>query len=100
MNEYQVRFPDKRTSDKFRSALESIPRKSIRNKITQDILKLASDPRPYGTPKLKPPLKVFYKYLAQYRIRIGDYRVLYDVDDKKRVVWILVLRKRSEATYK
>lgn len=63
---------------------------------------LADNPRPYGIKlfkKLKPPIQ-FYQFTAQYRLRIGDYRVLYDVDDNKGIVWILALRKRSEGTYK
>ncbi|GAG72873.1 unnamed protein product [marine sediment metagenome] len=46
------------------------------------------------------PLFRFNKYTAQYRIRVGDYRVLYDIDDNKKIVWILTIRKRGEKTYK
>ncbi|MCX5666696.1 MAG: type II toxin-antitoxin system RelE/ParE family toxin [Candidatus Omnitrophica bacterium] len=59
---------------------------------------LADNPRPHGEPRIKPPIDV-YNYAAQYRIRIGDLRVLYDVDDKTRTVWVLALRKRDESTY-
>jgi len=45
-------------------------------------------------------LKLFRPFTAQYRLRIGDYRVLYDVDDERRIVWILALRKRGERTDK
>jgi mRNA-degrading endonuclease RelE of RelBE toxin-antitoxin system len=34
-----------------------------------------------------------------YRIRLGDYRVLYTVDDKIREVRIEAVRKRDERTY-
>ena len=34
-----------------------------------------------------------------YRIRIGDYRVLYTVDDEGKVVRIEAVRKRDERTY-
>jgi len=34
-----------------------------------------------------------------YRIRIGDYRVLYTVDDKAKEVRIEAVRKRDERTY-
>ena len=34
-----------------------------------------------------------------YRIRIGDYRVLYTVDDKANEVRIEAVRKRDERTY-
>ncbi len=70
---------------------------SFRKKITKTVESLATNPRPFGKnpfKKLKLPVQ-FYEMTAQYRIRIGDYRVLYDVDDKKNIVWILALRKRS-----
>ena len=68
----------------------------------QEVSKLADNPRPYGEKafkKLKLPIQ-FYQYVAQYRIRIGNYRMLYDVDDEKKIVWILALRRRSEKTYR
>jgi mRNA-degrading endonuclease RelE of RelBE toxin-antitoxin system len=34
-----------------------------------------------------------------YHIRLGDYRVLYSVDDKIREVRIEAVRKRDERTY-
>jgi mRNA interferase RelE/StbE len=34
-----------------------------------------------------------------YRIRLGDYRVLYSVDDKAKEVRIEAVRKRDERTY-
>ena len=59
---------------------------------------LGDNPRPWGEPKIKPPL-VVYQFTAQYRLRVRDYRVLYDVDDETKTVWILALRKRNEQTY-
>jgi len=32
-------------------------------------------------------------------VRVKNYRVLYDVDDKNRIIWMLDLRKRNERTY-
>ena len=55
-------------------------------------------PRPFGEPKIKPPL-IIYHFSAQYHLRIGRWRVLYDVDDQRRIVWIFALRKRDEQTY-
>lgn len=65
----------------------------------QAIEKLGKNPRPFGEPKIKPPL-IVYHFTAQYRIRIRNFRVLYDVDDKNKIVWILALKKRDEKTYK
>ncbi|MBI4965790.1 MAG: type II toxin-antitoxin system RelE/ParE family toxin [Desulfomonile tiedjei] len=47
------------------------------------IKSLEMDPRPPGSKKLK-------GYSDTYRLRIGKYRVLYDVYD--RVLWVLILK--------
>ena len=99
---YSVKFPNKKIANQFNQFLSSIRKKSIQDKIMDEVEKLADTPRPFLRKlftQLKPPVQV-QQCAAQYRIRIGDYRVLYDVDDKKRTVWIFALRKRSEDTYK
>jgi mRNA interferase RelE/StbE len=95
---YSVRFPSESIERKFQKVLESVSPKKLREDIMTSVEALAGNPRPFGEPKLKPPLFV-YGLTAQYRIRIRNYRVLYDVDDKSRVVWVLDLRKRNEKTY-
>lgn len=94
---YSVRFPAESIQKKFHKALEIIPPK-IQDEIMIAIEALADNPRPAGEPKIKPPL-VVYQYAAQYRLKIRNYRVLYDVDDKQRIVWIFDVRKRNERTY-
>lgn len=44
---------------------------------------LATDPRPPGSKKLK-------GCADTYRLRVGKYRILYDVYD--RVLWVLILK--------
>jgi mRNA-degrading endonuclease RelE of RelBE toxin-antitoxin system len=39
------------------------------------------------------------QFTAQYRLRIGPYRLLYDIDDQRRRVDLLKLAKRDEQTY-
>lgn len=98
---YEVKFPTHSIENKFHRILSKISQTMSQNKIMQAIEKLADNPRPYGTKpfkKLKPPVQ-FYQLTAQYRIRIGDYRVLYDIDEEQKIVWILALRKRGERTY-
>lgn len=98
---YKVNFPSGSIEKKFEKKLKKIP-PGTQNKIINKVKSLSENPRPFGRKpfkKLKPPLSL-YKYTAQYRIRIGDYRVLYDVDDTKKIVWILALRKRGKKTYK
>jgi len=55
--------------------------------------KLMEDPRPHGVRKIKGAV-------TAYRIRAGDYRVVYDVEDDKKLVVILQIVRRSESTYK
>ena len=94
---YSVRFPSGIIQKKFHESLEIIPAK-IQDEIMEAIEVLADDPRPAGEPKIKPPL-IVYQYAAQFRLKIRNYRVLYDVDDKLRIVWIFDVRKRNERTY-
>ena len=39
------------------------------------------------------------QFTAEYRLRAGPYRVLYDVDDQRKKVVLLKLAKRNEQTY-
>lgn len=94
---YSVRFPSESVQKKFHKTLEVIPPR-IQDEIMEGIEGLADCPRPAGEPKIKPPL-IVYQYAAQYRLKIRNYRVLYDVDDKQKIVWIFCVRKRNERTY-
>jgi len=99
---YEVNFPSPSIEKTFEKILSKIHPVKLQEEIMKEVQKLVDNPRPYGEKafkKLKPPIQ-FYQYVAQYRIRIGDYRVLYDVDDEKKTVWVLALRRRSEKTYK
>ncbi len=70
-------------------ALESLPAKIIKP-VTSAILKLADVPRPKGCKKLKG------KFSDLWRIRIGDYRVIYTIDDEIRIIDILEVGHRKE----
>lgn len=95
---YSVRFPTPSIEKKFQKILEAIPSHKIQDEIMKAVENLGANPRPFGEPKLKPPL-IVYQFTAQYRVRVRDFRILYDVDDKHRIVWVLDLRKRNERTY-
>jgi mRNA interferase RelE/StbE len=69
--------------------LGQLPR-PISRRVTRAIDSLADDPRPPGCEKLKAGAG------DEYRIRVGDYRVLYKVDDDTRVVLIVRMRHRRE----
>jgi len=96
---YKVKFPNASIEKKFFKELEDIEPKRLRDQILDEALDLAKNPRPKGEPKIKPPMEV-YNFVAQYRLKIDNYRVLYDVDDHVKTVWIFGIRKRNERTYR
>lgn len=99
---YEVRFPTLSLEDKFYKILSKVTPRSLQDEIMEETAGLANNPYPYGKKvfkKLTPPIKL-QQYTAQYRLRIKDYRVLYDVDEKRKIAWVFVLRIRSEKTYK
>ncbi len=51
---------------------------------------LADDPRPAGCKKLTGSDD-------DWRIRVGDYRVLYEVDDESQIVRVMRIRHRRDA---
>ena len=58
-------------------------------RIDRKILALADNPRPPGCKKLK-------AYKDQWRIRVGDWRVLYIIDDAAKLVSITSIAHRRE----
>jgi len=67
--------------------LQDIPKKDLR-KIVKRIQALAENPRPTGSQKLSAQ--------QQYRIRQGDYRTVYSIDDKELLVDIVRIGHRRE----
>ncbi len=96
---HKVKFPASSIERKFFKELESVEPKILQKEIIDATKKLANNPRPQNEPKIKPPIEV-YNYLAQYSLVIDNWRVLYDVNDGTKTVWIYALRKRSERTYR
>lgn len=72
-----------------RKELESLPN-SLVQRIFSKIETLAKNPRPAGCKKLKGSTDL-------WRIRIGDYRVIYSILDKLIRMEIIAVRHRSEA---
>jgi mRNA interferase RelE/StbE len=79
---YSLRI--KRSAEK---ELRRIPKSDLR-RIVERIGRLATDPRPPGCEKL------FGDNV--YRIRQGDYRILYSIDDRERLVDIIKIGHRRE----
>jgi len=79
-------------STKAEKTLKKIPRQ-FQKKIKEVVLRLESNPFSSGTIKL-----VGYP-VAQYRHRVGDYRILFDIWEKKKILMILDIRRRTSTTY-
>lgn len=62
---------------------------SIRLKVQEKILALKLEPRPPGALELK-------GYDYQYRLRVGDYRIRYEISDEELKVQILQCKHRRE----
>lgn len=59
------------------------------SRVDRKILALVANPRPAGCWKLK-------GYKDQWRIRIGDYRVIYVIDDGSKTVIVTRVAHRRE----
>ncbi|MGC1274568.1 MAG: type II toxin-antitoxin system RelE/ParE family toxin [Planctomycetaceae bacterium] len=84
MDDYEIVF-----TRAARKELESLDASFVA-RIFEKIIALARGPRPRGVKKLQGSETL-------YRLRIGDYRVVYEVDDKARRVDINAVRHRRDA---
>jgi mRNA interferase RelE/StbE len=74
-------------------ALRRLPRQ-VRQRIDEAILGLADDPHPDGCRPVKTAAR------GAYRVRVGDYRVIYIVLDDEQMVIVARIARRGERTYK
>ena len=79
---YQVNF----TAGAARQ-LRKLP-ESIRHRLAPHLSALAENPRPAGSKKLKGE--------EGFRIRVGDYRILYELDDEASRVLVVRVGHRRE----
>ena len=63
--------------------------RDVQTRLSPSIESLKDNPRPPGSEKLKGADDA-------YRIRVGDYRILYEVRDKELVVYIIEAGHRRE----
>ena len=69
--------------------LDRLERQELR-RVDEKIKTLARDPRPFGVEKLTS---------RTYRVRTGDWRIIYLVDDNLRRVVVARVKRRNERTY-
>lgn len=61
----------------------------VQAKIESRIDRLEKEPRPQSGKKLSMHENI-------YRIRVGDYRVVYEINDKERIILITRIRHRKD----
>jgi mRNA interferase RelE/StbE len=84
MTEYNIEFVASAAKE-FRD-LNS----DMKYRIGSAIRELRNNPRPIGVRKLK-------GHESLYRIRVGHYRVVYEIDDQAKMVLVTRVRRRQEA---
>ena len=84
MRNYRVMFARSARKELERIESDMMPR------ILSKIESLSQTPRPRDSRKLR-------TQTALWRIRIGDYRVIYGIDDTQCVIDIVAIRHRSDA---
>ncbi|MDI7267161.1 MAG: type II toxin-antitoxin system RelE/ParE family toxin [Myxococcota bacterium] len=73
--------------NRARAEFLRLPR-NVRDRLEEALERLTSDPRPPGAKRLVGR--------DGYRLRKGDYRILYVVDDRERIVRVYRLGHRRE----
>lgn len=71
--------------------LDKLPLDNTFARIDKAIRALRLNPRPHGV------VNLFGKI---HRIRVGDYRIIYSINDKDKVVLVAQIRRRNERTYR
>ncbi len=73
--------------ESVRKDIEAIPRKELQ-RIMERIGLLAEEPRPVGSEKLSGQ--------ERYRVRQGNYRIIYSIQDLEVTVWVVKIGHRRE----
>lgn len=76
-------------SAQARKQLKRMP-KSDKKKILDKIDSLSDNPRPFGYKKL-------YYYTEYFRVRVGNYRIIYTIQDRQLVVVVVEVTDRRDA---
>ena len=68
--------------------IERLPTRKDRRRVVERIRKLADDPRPKGCEKLSGQ--------DRYRVRQGNYRIIYSIADDRLVVHVVKVGDRKD----
>ncbi|QLE57159.1 type II toxin-antitoxin system RelE/ParE family toxin [Nostoc sp. TCL26-01] len=75
-------------SKSVQKQIDDLPN-DIAERVVEKTQNLALEPRPDGVVKLK-------GFDNEYRIRVGDYRVRYEIDDESQIVQLLQCKHRKD----
>jgi mRNA interferase RelE/StbE len=75
-------------SKRVRKQLDSLP-SSVFERVDVHITALRDDPRPNGAKKLK-------GFQRMYRVRVGEYRIVYELDDTAQEVRLVDVDHRKD----
>lgn len=69
--------------------VEAVDQKTDRQRIVASIRSLGEDPRPHGSEKLAGESD-------RYRLRVGRYRVIYSIEDRELLVFVVRVGNRKD----
>ncbi|MEE4217748.1 MAG: type II toxin-antitoxin system RelE/ParE family toxin [Xanthomonadales bacterium] len=84
MGSYRIRI-----KQSARKELEAVSTKADRRRIIERIQALATNPRPHGCSKLSGR--------ELYRVRQGQYRILYSIKDQELLIHVIRIAHRKSA---
>ncbi len=82
---HEIRTPSRRVERQ----IAALPM-SVQARVGAAVLALAGEPRPAGAIRLSGGDG------TEWRVRVGDYRIIYEIDDPRRVVTVLRVRHRRD----
>ncbi|MBI2849940.1 MAG: type II toxin-antitoxin system RelE/ParE family toxin [Chloroflexi bacterium] len=88
---YNLKFTPRADRD-LTTLGERAPRHDVA-RLSEAIESLLNNPRPHGVRKVRGKREA-------YRVRVGNYRVIYEVDDGEHEVLISRVLRRNEGTYR
>jgi mRNA interferase RelE/StbE len=75
--------------------IEKLPQ-NVRSRVINAINKLSADPRPSGYTQLEDFELQNLPFEKLFRIRIGDYRAIYAIEDKIVTITVIRIKHRKE----
>jgi mRNA interferase RelE/StbE len=75
-------------SKSVQKQIDALPNE-MSDRVAEKLQQLAEEPRPFGVVKQKGSND-------EYRIRVGDYRIRYEIDDKDKSIRLLQCKHRRE----